>query len=251
MSSNLDTLLSRPDLIWRPGERRVSRRAGVPTGYVGLDSLLRDRGWPRGALVELLAEQPGTGELRLLLPALGELGRSGLYQLWIDPPFIPFGPALAAQGIDLAQVIIVRPGNLLQWLWAAEQALRSPGCGAVVCWAARGRARYPELRKLQVAAAERQCIGFLFGASHESASASPAVLRLAMHAAESGLQIEILKQRGAAAGQRFDLEIPLGLRPVAPLRERPAIISAPQRPLRSPLRESRHPVFGVQAEAWQ
>jgi protein ImuA len=214
MSATLDDLLSR-DILWRPGKRRVPARTGLPTGFASLNAVLRESGWPRGALVELLAAQPGTGELRLILPVLGSLSASGLYQLWIDPPFQAFAPGLLPRGIDLRQLVIVRSTDRPQWLWAAEQALRSPGCGAVVAWAGAGRARYAELRKLQVAAAERQCVGFLF--SHPR------------HADGDGLAVEVLKQRGSAAGERIVLETPRSLARQRPLRERAAIVSTPER----------------------
>jgi hypothetical protein len=251
MSSTLDFLLSRPDLVWKPGERRVFPSSGLPTGYGELDAVLRDRGWPRGGLIELLAGRPGAGELRLILPVLERLGRSGMYQLWLDPPLIPFGPALAAQGIDLAQVVIVRPRDRLQWLWAAEQALRSPGCGAVVCWTSASRARYPELRKLQVAAAERQCVGFLFGSLRDITTASPAALRLGLTPSAEGLQLKILKQRGAAAGQRVALEIPHDLRKVSRIRQRAAVVSAARVQQRELRRNAWPQPIGTQLETRQ
>lgn len=233
MSATLDDLLSR-DLLWKPGQRRVPARTGLPTGYAPLNAVLRESGWPRGALVELLAAQPGAGELRLILPVLGALSASGLYQLWIDPPFQPFAPGLLPRGIDLRQLVIVRPTDRPQWLWAAEQALRSPGCGAVVAWSGNGRARYAELRKLQVAAAERHCVGFLFNHPRHADTASPAALRLQLNAQGDGLSVEILKQRGSAAGDKVLLETPRSLAKQRPLRERAAVVSAPERRLPPP-----------------
>jgi hypothetical protein len=157
------------------------------------------------------------------------LSASGLYQLWIDPPFQAFAPGLLLRGIDLRQLVIVRSTDRPQWLWAAEQALRSPGCGAVVAWAGAGRARYAELRKLQVAAAERQCVGFLFSHPRHADTASPAALRLQLTARGDGLAVEVLKQRGSAAGERIVLETPRSLARQRPLRERAAIVSTPER----------------------
>lgn len=250
MSTPLDSLLSRPGLIWRPGERRAPATTGLPTGFAPLDAVLRESGWPRGALVELLAGRPGAGELRLLLPALAALTARGLYQLWIDPPFSLFAPALVRHGLDLARLVVVRPANHREWLWAAEQSLRSPGCGAVVCWMGNHKSRYAELRKLQVASAERGCTGFLFGPPRVADAASPAALRLQLAASPDGLAIDVLKQRGAAAGQRIVLETPRALRKQVPLRERPAVVSAPRRRLRLP--QLRPIVPGaVQQEVWQ
>ena len=243
MPSTVDQLLSRSSLLWKPGQRRVPARTGLPTGFAVLDEVLHESGWPRGALIELLAAQPGIGEMRLLLPMLAALSRRGLYQLWIDPPFQPFAPALARQGIDLAQLVIVRPRDHRQWLWATEQALRSAGCGAVVCWAGAGKSRYAELRKLQVAAAERSCVGFIFGRPRDADTASPAALRLGLTAAAAGLAIDVLKQRGAPAGQRVMLETAVSLRRQSPLRERPVVVSAARPPARM-LRVRMPPLLG-------
>lgn len=241
MPATIDQLLSRSTLLWKPGQRRVPARTGLPTGYPALNAVLRESGWPRGALVELLTAQPGAGEMRLLVPVLAALSGSGLYQLWIDPPFEPFAPGLALQAVDLERLVVVRPANHLQWLWATEQSLRSPGCGAVVCWSGSGASRYAELRKLQVAAAERGCLGFLFGHPRHASDASPAALRLQLSAALTGMAIEVLKQRGGQAGQRLILETPAALRRQPRLRERAAIVSSG----RAPLGRSRKPAFPI------
>lgn len=249
-SEILDQMLRRADLVWRPGERRVPTRAGLPTGYAVLDSVLRESGWPRGALVELLSGQAGIGELRLLLPVLAAMSASGLYQIWIDPPCLPYAPGLAMRGIDFDRLVVMRPGDHKQWLWATEQALRSPGCGAVLCWAGSGRSRYAELRKLQVAAAERGCVGFVFANPKGAESASPAALRLKLSASLEGLTVEVVKQRGAASGQRVLLETPATLRKQVPLRERPTVVSAPRLPKRTPRHGLPFPC-PVQLEVWQ
>jgi hypothetical protein len=247
MSIELDQLLRRPD-IWKPGENRAPSKTGLPTGFAALDAVLRESGWPRGALIELLSGGAGIGELRLLLPALASLGARGFYQIWIDPPQLPYAPGLLLRGIDLQRLVVARPRDHRQWLWATEQALRSAGCGAVVCWTGDGRSRYAELRKLQVAAAERGCLCFVFGDLRGADTASPAALRLRLACEPNGLAIDILKQRGTQAGQRVVLETPVALRKQASLRQRPVVVSAPRRalPFGPPSRSG-----AVQQEAWQ
>lgn len=110
MSTPLDSLLSRPGLIWRPGERRAPVTTGLPTGFAPLDSALRESGWPRSALVELLAGRPGAGELRLLLPALAALAERGLY------------PAL-----DRPAVLAVRAGVGAAWSGPGAPGRGAPG----------------------------------------------------------------------------------------------------------------------------
>src|SRR5258708_7063075 len=45
----------------------------VDTGYANLSAKLLGGGWPVGALVEMLLQQPGSGEVRLPAPALAKL----------------------------------------------------------------------------------------------------------------------------------------------------------------------------------
>src|SRR3954452_7959187 len=108
--SSADALLAHPDL-WR-AERIEPHRNGLPnglpigiaTGYPTLDTLLIDRGWPRAGLIELLSARHGIGELRLLGPALAALStQEQRWITWIDPPHIPYAPALTEIGIDISK----------------------------------------------------------------------------------------------------------------------------------------------------
>ena len=71
----LDEVLSDPR-IWR-GKAANQTPDGLSTGHAALDAALPGNGWPRSALSEILLPADGIGELRLLLPALGELSRQG------------------------------------------------------------------------------------------------------------------------------------------------------------------------------
>jgi len=70
--------------LWRGTQ--MGRYAGVcvPTGHEGLDAELPGGGWPQGALVDLLVQQPGVGEMRLLAPALKAVSRLPL--MLLNPP---------------------------------------------------------------------------------------------------------------------------------------------------------------------
>ena len=144
----LATLLAHP-AIWR-GDDCAVEPAAVPSGFAALDAVLPGRGWPQGALTELLLEREGIGEIRLTLPALAHLQAAGRDVVWIAPPYQPYAPALAAAGLDLARFHIVRCANANDALWAFEQALRAPECGAAFAWLPTHDERL--LRRLQVAA---------------------------------------------------------------------------------------------------
>lgn len=192
----LDTLLQRPDL-WRGGSHPAVAAPGLPTGHAGLDARLPGGGWPEGALIELLVERAGSGELGLLLPALVRLSRAGRRLAWVDPPHLPYAPALAASGLDLSRLLLVRPSVPGDGLWALEQVLRCGACGAVLGW---GAARMDDraLRRLQLAAEAGGGAAFLFRPAAAADHASPAPFRLRI---DAGGGLHLLKCRGAPAGR--------------------------------------------------
>jgi hypothetical protein len=191
---SLDDLLRHPAL-WRarePGE--AAGRPGLSTGFAVLDRCLPGGGWPSRGLVEILADHTGIGELSLLLPALARLcadGHEAGWLAWISPPHPPYAPALAACGIDVGRVLVVRASPAE---WAMEQALRSGACSAVLGWAAcRDR---QSLRRLQLAAEQSDCLAVLFRRLRDGNEPSPAVLRIALASGRDGLEARILKSRG-------------------------------------------------------
>jgi hypothetical protein len=195
-SPSFAALLARPDLR-RGGELARVASPSVPTGFAQLDAELPGSGWPTGSLTELLPSHEGIGELRILGPALATLARTHQRLAWIAPPYLPYAPALAAAGIDLAQVLIVRTRAARDALWAAEQALHSAACGAVLVWPSA--VKYVALRRLQLAAERGRALTILFRPPEVAREPSPAVLRLALHTAAGGLVVRILKRRGAVA----------------------------------------------------
>ena len=191
MSALLASLLNHP-AIWR-GDDCARVADTVPSGYIELDAVLPGGGWPRGALTELLVERPGIGELRFLLPALSRLAREDRWLAFIAPPYLLYAPALAASGIDPARLVCVQTSSPQEQLWAAEQALRSNACAAVVMWPRNLDEK--SARRFQLAAAEGRCLGVLYGkAGRPRASAAP--LRLQLSAARDGIGVRVLKRRG-------------------------------------------------------
>jgi hypothetical protein len=128
----LEQVLQHPR-VWR-GNALAGRLPAVPTGFPDLDAALPGGGWPCGALTELLAPARGIGELGLLLPVLARLTCAGKRVVWLAPPHLPYAPALAAAGIDLPHLALVRAAGRRDALWAAEQALRAGSCHALLAW---------------------------------------------------------------------------------------------------------------------
>jgi cell division inhibitor SulA/protein ImuA len=191
------TLLERPD-IWRGDSLNRAGVSVVSSGFPALDDGLPGGGWPAGALTEILPAHEGIGELRLLGPALAGLSRRGLRLTWIAPPHLPYAPALAAAGIDIARLVIVRTTSRKETLWAAEQALASNACGAVLAWllVRPEGAKYAELRRLQIAAEGGRAPAFLFRPPEVACEFSPAALRIALGTAAGGLAVHLFKRRG-------------------------------------------------------
>ena len=200
MSVSVEQLLQQNSArLWRAREAGSSGAAaapaGLPTGYAALDRCLPGAGWPRQGLIEILSDQRGIGELRLLLPALAALCRDegGGWIAWVSPPFRPYAPSLAAWGIDVGRMLVVNGAGTTEW--AMDQALRSESCSAVLGWA---NPRDPHaLRRLQLAAEASRSLAVLYRPLQAGLTPSPAVLRLALlGGGTEGLQVRIVKSRG-------------------------------------------------------
>ncbi len=212
MVAALAPLLAHP-AIWR-GNDLALELATLPSGFADLDAVLPGRGWPQGALTEILLAHEGIGELRLTLPALVQLAAKHRDIVWIAPPHLPYAPALAAAGLDLARLYVVSCKTPQDALWAFEQALRAPECGAAFAWLATRDER--ALRRLQVAARDGHTWGALWRRPGQSGSALTAPLRLALARENGQLAIRVLKRRGADLAQ----PVRLGLDERLPPRSR-------------------------------
>jgi cell division inhibitor SulA/protein ImuA len=189
----LDDILQRQP-VWRGGALARAVEA-LPSGFAALDAELPGGGWPRHGLTEILADEPGVGELELILPALAALTGAGKRVVWVAPAYIPYAPALAAAGIDLVNLLVVAPPSRRDALWTAEQALRSGSCHALAAWFKKPR--YAELQRLAVAAEASHAVAFLFRPLAAAAESSPACLRLALEPAGAELGVHLVKRRGA------------------------------------------------------
>ena len=199
-SSTLESLLENPR-VWR-GHAHARLRAGLSTGYAKLDRHLPGGGWPRHSLTEILVEHYGIGELEILMPALAHLSAEDPatphlepgWVAWVAPPFVPYPPALQQSGINLSRLLIVRPKDATETLWAAEQALVSGTCSAVLLWPERLDDQAG--RRLSLAAEKGQSWAVAFRPLAARRQPSAAALRLAIQAGRNGADIDILKSRG-------------------------------------------------------
>lgn len=215
MTEALENLLMNPR-VWRarsPANTATSQApaSGYPSGYPELDRHLPGGGWPRNALTEILLEHYGMGELQLLMPALARLSRTGDavdieeagWIAWIAPPFQPYPPALLQWGIDLSRVLVVHPKRGADILWAAEQALSSGNCAAVLLWpeVMDRKMDHTASRRLQMAAEKGRSWAIAFRAGKARSEISAAALRLELAKGDEGTDVVILKSRGGHPGR--------------------------------------------------
>ena len=193
-------LLKHP-LLWR-GQQLTQHgsQPTVHTGFERLDEHLPGQGWPLGGLVEMLLAHAGIGELRLLVPALAALQNSlhDSWSVWINPPFIPYAPALQAAGVNGKRLLVVHPKTAEDFLWTLEATCKSASCGAVLAWPVADKLKPQDTRRIQMAAKQGHTFACLFRTLAKRHINSMAELRLALHPAKTPhhLLLDIVKRRG-------------------------------------------------------
>ncbi len=205
MSDSLDTLLANQK-VWHCRETPgVANEQAVPSGYAKLDRKLPQAGWPRGTLIEVLTNETGIGELRLLMPALAGLAATELGTIvWVGAPYQPYAPALQQWGVEARRVLLIQPETVADALWATAEALSSPGVLAVLGWLPQLNIR--DSRRLQLAAASGRSLAFVFRPAQARQQTSAASLRLALQAGSRGTEIDLFKVRGARPCRIGDYE---------------------------------------------
>lgn len=200
--------------------------AALPSTFPELDAQLPGGGWPLGMLTELIAREPGVGELRLLVPVLRRLTRERKVAILLGPPHVPYAPALAAFGIDLDYLIVVQAAQAADRLWAVEQALRSASFGTLLAWLPHPGTRPEHLRRMQLAAQGTRGPVFLFRQLPAQFESSPSPLRLLLLPRPGQtLSVQLLKRRGPVLAQPLLIALP---QPPATLRPgRPAAPAVP------------------------
>jgi hypothetical protein len=196
-------LLHNP-LLWL-GRSKACVQCTVTSGFAELDRELPGGGWPQGSLTELLVDSEGIGELRLLLPALARLSRSGAWIALVASPHLPYAPAFARAGIDPGRVAVVEAEEEKNRWWAAEQVLRSDSAGALVFWPQS--INDARLRRLTVATQEVATLAFLFARAERASLPSPAALRIRLSPAGEKLRLDVFKRRGGVTARPLQIDV--------------------------------------------
>jgi hypothetical protein len=154
----LQTLTS--ELAGRAGvaSGRAPERAFV-TGLAALDALAPGRALARGVVHELLHD-PGHAAPQFLAALVARSAAvAGRAVVWSDPHRTLYPPALAALGVGLDRLYVLRPRSPADEAWAVTECLRCRGVGAVV--AAPARVSRVEARRFQLAAEQGGTVGVL------------------------------------------------------------------------------------------
>lgn len=179
--------------VWQADQLGSASGSTFASGHLSLDRELPGAGWPASTLIELLPQQAGIGELRLLQPALGRLAPQRHIAL-VQPPHMPQVAAWTHWGLPAQQLLWIKPRRATDALWAAEQILRNGSCGALLLW--QPHLRHEALRRLHLAAQSSDMLFWLVRPPSAAREASPAPLRLCLQPARGGIEIAILKRRG-------------------------------------------------------
>ena len=209
-SVSLDEVLGQG--VWRASHAPSKQYASVETGFSALNAQLALGGWPLGVTTEIGLSEVGIGELRLLLPGLRQLlndTQQGAHVVMIAPPYELFAPALQALGLEPSRITLVKASSITEVLWAAEQALVSTACTAVITWGGEHDMDHRALRRLQLAAEKTRCWHVLFRQAEMLSQSSISGLRMRLETDHySRLKVAIVKQPQGWAGQECVLSLP-------------------------------------------
>ena len=145
----------------------------------------------------------------------------------VDAPHLPFGPALAAQGLAPERLLKVQARNPQAALWASEQALRCADVVALLAWLPRCRAS--DMHRLHLAAAQQGKLLFVFRTPAARNESSPARVRIEIEEADE-LRVHLLKRRGPPLASAIELPAqPVRLQKLLASRKRPLVRATPSR----------------------
>lgn len=181
--------------VWR-AQTLAPETSLTATGFATLDAALGG-GWPQPAMIEMLTDVYGIGELQLILPLLraSVLPATSAPPLiaWINPPYEPNAVALAQQALLDRPHWLITTASVRDALWSTEQALKAGACAAVLVWVAS--ITTPSLRRLKLAMVTGHTSLVLYRPTAAASESSPAQVRLMLIPRGSRLGVRVLKAR--------------------------------------------------------
>ncbi|MDR5826146.1 translesion DNA synthesis-associated protein ImuA [Caballeronia sp. LZ043] len=189
--------------LWRGSQLARAHGKTIDTGYAALSAELPGGGWPVGVLVELLVQQPGIGEMRLLNPALVASSKRPVALL--QAPHVPNSLAFAYLGVPLDKLMMLRAPKTADALWCAERVLNARSCGALLVW--QQHIRSEALRRLHLAAQATETLLILVRPLAAAQDSSPATLRLGIRPADGGIVVDVIKRRGPTRTDQLSIHL--------------------------------------------
>jgi hypothetical protein len=180
--------------------------------FAAQDGATPELGIRPGGVVEWLVSRPGAGALTAALSIMARSKACGGKWAIVDPAGECYLPAFSGWGIDLDQILLVRPSTLQESSWAIEQCLRCPGITATWAWVDQvihDRVR----RRWQLAAEVGTGVGLFFRPAQARRDPTWADLRLLVTPESGGqgeerrMRIEVLYRRGGRGGSTQAWEI--------------------------------------------
>ena len=231
MSSAEPAVLSRVESLRRKlaglSVTETSEKQGFSTGCDALDRLLPGNTLRSGMLIELLAEDRGSGAGVLAMQLAKRVIEAAQGCLVVTDRWRRFyPPAAIASGIETKDLIVVRSSDskimsAAEELWALDQALRCPGVSVVLAWL--DKVDPLQFRRLQLAAESGKALALLLRLARVKALPTwsdvqllvKPIARTAASAKRSEnrfCEVTLLRQRGRAGshtleGTSIELEI--------------------------------------------
>jgi hypothetical protein len=187
----------------------------ISTGLAQLDALAPGGGFALGAIHEVLGV---TATPPFLLPVLvaraaagqGGQGVQGGWVAWCDTRGELYPPALAAMGLPLDRLLVLRPKGPADALWALAECLQCKGVAA--CVAAPPRLSRVQARRLQLAAERGGGVGILIRPAGALRRPYAAATRWMARPAPGGRMIqrcsvELVHGHGGCLGKNILLEV--------------------------------------------
>jgi protein ImuA len=197
-------------------------RSSFTTGFVALDELLPNGAFARGAVHELLSipSHPSPFFVALFIARAGMMNRGLRIEdrwkknsflssilnppsssseltgaiVWCDPQGKLYPPAVAAMGVPLDRLFLLRPKTIPDENWAIAECLRCRGVSATI--ASPRRLSRIEARRFQLAAERGKGIGILLRPYDRTANVYSATTRWL-----------VSPQRGLRTVQRWRIEL--------------------------------------------
>lgn len=181
----------------------------VSTGSQALDELLPARGLRPGSIVEYLSTSTAAGAATLALIAGETACRQDRLFIVVDRQKTFYPLTAATWGVDLNRLILLRPNNDCDEIWALDQSLRCPGVGAV--WAACGHLDPRDYRRLQLAAECSGAVGLFLRSSNLRGSPTWADVQWLVEPLPGDgswqLKVTLLRCRGGSSGRTTNLKL--------------------------------------------